>query len=436
MSRDWTREETLLLRAALVPGPAGDEAYRAWRETADVQTLDHAEFRVLPLLGRHLDGDPDDPLAAQIRNILRFAWLRSQLLIQRAGGRVGVLEEAGIPVMLSKGAAVLQHTGWEVQLRPMDDLDVIVPRERAEEAARALLAADMHQASLPPDPAQTVIYDQVHALDFRDTAGAVLDLHWHVLHGSLHRGADAEFWERSQPATLGATPVRVLSREDTLLQVVAHGAELNAQHLLRWAADAALLLRDGPPVDWDLVGRTAHRHRIAGPVAAALGPARRRRPEPRAGDAAPGAAGAPAPRDPARARRGPEPHRVRPAGRAARERPPPGAPARLRDRGRRRRARPRAAGAGAVGPQRRAAAARRACRRRGRPGGRAGRARVPRGRRGHGPPRARMVGAGRARHVVTRAAARSSAPGSTSPPGRRCASTSRSSRCSRRGGRR
>ena len=266
----WTEPEELLLRAAVGSGDAADRAYDAWRGMQDLRDLDGAAHRVLPLLAQRLSDADDDAVAQQVRRVVRFTWLRTQFLIDRCLPGIRALRDAGLPVMLAKGTAVLAHTGWEIQLRPMDDLDVVVHREHAAQAVDILRATGRRQPSLPSDPASTSIYDEIHALPFGDEAGAELDLHWHVLHGSLHRGADAEFWERSRPARIRDVPLAVLAAEDTFVQVAGHGMQVSAEHPLRWAADAVLLLRGTPAFDWDLVAETASRHRMAREIGGAV----------------------------------------------------------------------------------------------------------------------------------------------------------------------
>ena len=60
-------------------------------------------------------------------------------------------------------------------------------------------------------------------MGFRDAAGAQLDLHWHVLHSSLHPDADAGFWAAARPAELRDVACSVICREDALLQAVDAG---------------------------------------------------------------------------------------------------------------------------------------------------------------------------------------------------------------------
>jgi Uncharacterised nucleotidyltransferase len=265
-----TAEQRLLLTAALGSEDEARAAFGQWRERQDVDDLDGASKRVVPLLAARLDELGAEDLSGRLGSVLRATWLRTHALFRNVAPIVAALRDADVPVMLGKGAAVLAHTGWRIAERPMDDVDVIVPLGRAVDAVRIVRAGGFDCPLLPPDAAATPIYGQTHALGFWDGAGASIDVHWHVLHGSLHPSADEAFWAAAVATEFEGTPCLALSREDTFLQVVAHGQEMTVFHPLRWAADAVLLLRSGPGFDWDRVAREARRHRLAGEIGAAL----------------------------------------------------------------------------------------------------------------------------------------------------------------------
>ncbi len=258
-------EHDLLLRATLAPEPEASDAYARWREQTDLASLDRASQRVLSLLAERLDGQ-DDEVAAKVRRIARFTWLRTQVLLEHTAPAVRALAESGVPVMLIKGAAVLAHTNWKVARRPMDDLDVAIPRALAPQAIDVMRGLGFESA-LAGDLRQL---DERHALPFRDPSGAELDLHWHVLHSSLHHDADTEFWAAADDAEVRGVACRVLCREDALLQACTQGREYSDTHPLRWAADAAELLRAGDGFDWGRVVEQARRHRLGRELREAL----------------------------------------------------------------------------------------------------------------------------------------------------------------------
>ncbi len=267
----WGEQERLLLVAAVGDPDLAEPAYRAWRASVDLQDLDGSAIRVLPLLAERAEAAGDHLVNRQIAKVVRFSWLKSQLLVTRTLPAIEALQAAGVPVMVTKGAAVVHHSHGQLHLRPMNDLDVAVPRGKAGRAASVLVQQGLVAPAMPARPRGAAILRQVHALAFTDPEShAELDLHWQVLHGSLHPAASAEFWQRAGAGELRGTPVRVLAREDTLVQVVAHGQRWNLDRPLVWVTDAALLLRGRTDVDWDLVARVATRHRVADVVAEGL----------------------------------------------------------------------------------------------------------------------------------------------------------------------
>ncbi len=267
----WDPRERLLLVAAIGDPGDADAAFERWRATVDLQDLEGAAIRVLPMLAERAELAGDHIVNRQIAKVVRFSWLKSQLLLTKLLPSIEALQEAGVPVMLTKGAAVVHHSHGKLHLRPMNDLDVAVPRGKAGRAAALLAGLGFEAPAMPARPRGAPILDHVHALAFTDPEShAELDLHWQVLHGSLHRDASTEFWARACDGDLRGSPVKVLGREDTLVQVIAHGQRWNIDRPLVWVTDAALLLRGRTDVDWELLADVAGRHRLAAVVAEGL----------------------------------------------------------------------------------------------------------------------------------------------------------------------
>jgi hypothetical protein len=262
--------ERLLLRAAVADDPVARDAYRAWRTMQEVEELDWPAHQILALLADRLEPG-DDRVAQRIHRVARMTWLKTQMLLARAEPALREIVAADIPVMLCKGVAVLEHTAWRVEQRPMGDLDILVAPANASRAAAILRDTGFACPHLPADPASSDIYDQLHALPFIDNVGASIDLHWHFLHGALHPNADDAFWAEARPAKLKSVDCLVARREDVCLQVMAHGKEHTPTHAMLWVADVVLLLRNEEPFEWSRLVRQAREQRIAGQIAAGLG---------------------------------------------------------------------------------------------------------------------------------------------------------------------
>jgi len=269
----------LLMVAALDRGPRGTAAFDEWRASTDLQSVDYASQRVLPSLQRHLTDQPDGELAHQVRNVLRFTWLRSQILVSSAANALAALDSAGVETMLIKGGAVLHHGGWQIAQRPMEDINVLVPLVAAAEAAEAMMAHGFHHPwarTLAVRPEH--VCARLHSIRFAGPMHAEVDLHWRALTESRRPGADEAFWAHSESGELRGIPTRVLSLSDTLLQVIANGEAQSDGSAIQWAIDAVQLI-ESDAIDWDYASAQAAAHGLAGTYYRGLEVLREFRPE-------------------------------------------------------------------------------------------------------------------------------------------------------------
>jgi hypothetical protein len=136
--RVWpTREQALLLRAALGDGDEAQVAWEAWRAATDFDRLDGGSYRLLPLLYRNLErlgvGEEGTDLG-RLRGIYRRTWYKNRIAIAHLAGLIGHLDAAGIPTMVLKGAALTTLYYRDHGGRAMEDCDLLVPVARAREA--------------------------------------------------------------------------------------------------------------------------------------------------------------------------------------------------------------------------------------------------------------------------------------------------------------
>ncbi|HTA96326.1 MAG TPA: nucleotidyltransferase family protein [Solirubrobacteraceae bacterium] len=267
------RTQELLLRAALI---ADERALAAWTELQpqmSVAALDGATQALLPILRKNLVAlGVQDELLDLFKGVHRFSWARNQMLLAGMIPVVAELERAGIPTLLLKGAAFVADKRLDAGMRPMNDVDVLVPSDRTREAIECL--RDLGLEPVGDVPAWYVAdYAPrfVPSHGFRDEQDRQLDLHWNVLHASRQPDADDDFWAAAVPIELLGLRTRALCPADELLLVILHGLRWNAIPTYRWVLDAALLAQGVfGPIDYDRLVEQARKRRVTVALRAGL----------------------------------------------------------------------------------------------------------------------------------------------------------------------
>ena len=247
--------------------PAGWDAlrYTAEREKAVI-----ALTRLFATLGPAALPERVAPLRA-LAMVMEF---RMHHLRQRLGQSVAALRAAGIPVLLLKGAAVATWYHGSFVARPMLDLDLLVPPDRAREAYDALLATGW----AVPAPEDTVALPPggIHHLPaLHDASGVAVNLEVHtdvIPPGHPFAFGAGDVWNAARALSGSAHAGTHTDLEGALVPSPAHMAlhaciHLAWQHMLRtgtWrtARDLRVITAD-PAFRWDDFVMLAHATRAA-----------------------------------------------------------------------------------------------------------------------------------------------------------------------------
>lgn len=259
--------QRLLLMAALRGDEVARDAFRAWERQLDLDTLEPASSRLVPLLWSNL-GRLGLPCSEQrrMRGMHRYFWSRNQLHLRHCREVTELLGAQGIPVMALKGIPLAVAYYRDIGLRPMSDIDLLVPTAKSAPAVSALDAAG-YSAKWGEQPqwrGGRIATSLHHGAGFVDGEGRDCDLHWHMLNDCLADEDDAPFWDRARPQQVHGASLLFPAPEDMLLHVCVHGIRANDFPPIRWVADAALVLRCGE-IDWDVFVAEANR-RLLGPT--------------------------------------------------------------------------------------------------------------------------------------------------------------------------
>jgi hypothetical protein len=265
--------QELLLQAALIPDERALTAWAAIRSRIDIPSLDGATLALLPILRKNLAAlGEQDELLSLFKGVHRYSWARNQMLLAPMIAVVQALERAGTPTMLMKGAAFVADSRLDAGMRPMNDIDVLVPYAQRREAIEVLLGEGLVPVGEVPSWYVAEYAPRfVPSHGFRDERDRQLDLHWHVLHASCQPDADEDFWAAALPIELLGVRTRALCAADELLLVILHGLRWNALPTYRWVVDAALLCGGGiGEVDYDRLVQQAHKRRVTVALRAGL----------------------------------------------------------------------------------------------------------------------------------------------------------------------
>jgi hypothetical protein len=236
----------LLLKAALLDGDAAIAAYRAWRPTLDLETISYGQQRLLPLLQRNLTRfGIEDPLIDIFQGIRRYFWVRNLKSMAFAQRLFAALEQTGVPFIVLKGAALIACYLADRSLRPMDDIDILVPDDRLPDAIAVLTAMNLHPKEIYT---RHLMRSDVRCYSpgegFIGGSNQNIDLHWKALHLDRRPEADDRFWQAHRKASLDGTPIRVLDPAHQLIHICAHAAQMGgAAAAEQWPADAILVIR-------------------------------------------------------------------------------------------------------------------------------------------------------------------------------------------------
>ncbi|MCP4690881.1 MAG: nucleotidyltransferase family protein [Desulfobacterales bacterium] len=242
-----------LARAALLSGEEALTAWREWRRRVDPELhLDNGSFSMIPLLFQNLSRlGVRDPMLDRFKGVARRTWCQNQMLFHACVPVVEALESRGVPTLVLKGAplAILYYGG--LGLRPMADLDVLVPHSQKEEAIRILADLNWEPVKIPLENLTSSLLEIRHGWNFKKGAFPSIDLHWRLTSDYPANAADKHPWDAAISFQLQGIRTRTLSPGDLLFHVCLHGIVWHPAPPLRWIADALFILREkNAGIDW------------------------------------------------------------------------------------------------------------------------------------------------------------------------------------------
>jgi hypothetical protein len=200
---------------------------------------------------------------------LNYASLGRNMLLQDGLSQLlSALNLEGIPVIVLKGAALLDSIYQDISLRPMSDLDILVKPEHLDRAE----AIALHQGytyMVGPNVQKDARMNNRHLPNLIHIGKRiVLEIHQHIVGSNEPYRFDLNgFWSRARPFRTSDTGALTLAPEDLLIH-------LSIKFLLdrHYRSNSALgqlcdisevILHYGDSLDWNLIEKVAEEHSIA-----------------------------------------------------------------------------------------------------------------------------------------------------------------------------
>ncbi len=194
-----------------------------------------------------------------LRESYAATWMNNQQILQELGTISKVFHEAGIPIVLLKGVCFALTIYPDIGLRPMGDLDILVPKTKLAQGVQ--LAQKLGYVEAVPDASPGLNELIGHHACLRKTGeqGSLLEIHDSLVAEQAFSFAVSMdwFWEQTQPLAHEIFHhLQMLSPTAQVLFAAAHAMLQHGQQNspLRWFYDIDLLIRSyNEAIDWEML---------------------------------------------------------------------------------------------------------------------------------------------------------------------------------------
>lgn len=256
-----TPPQELLLTSALFPEKEAIKAWHQWTEKADIDNLDPSSSRLLPLVYKNLQNSPvDEALRTRLKSVYRKTWYRNNIYFSQLDGLVSSFQNNGIQTMLLKGMALTISYYEDFGLRPMEDFDILIPREKTKTAIELMQLNGWRIKDVYKCPINDAFMVVMSGLHFENDLGCQCDLNWNLFKDISLEAGDSDFWENGIQIPLKNVKTLGLRPEDLLLHICKHGSR-GERGNIRWIPDVLIILnKKRDTLDWDRILNTAQKY--------------------------------------------------------------------------------------------------------------------------------------------------------------------------------
>jgi hypothetical protein len=256
------------------PPAAWAEAHRLtteagfdWEQLSQVVT----ENRLAPLLYQAVrdQGLVPAEVEAALRAVRDTNAVRDSLMQRELVQILGSLEQAGVAVIVLKGAALAHTVYGDLALRPMGDLDLLLHAADVPVALQILAGLGFQPDCIAARPGADLAYESQVMVRKPGRIEILVEVHWTLFDSPFyqqHLPLDW-LWQTAAPVQIGEQAAWVLGPEAQVVHLCGHlalhhGSASTAD--LLWRHDVAEVLAScGERLDWDALLARAEACRLA-----------------------------------------------------------------------------------------------------------------------------------------------------------------------------
>jgi Uncharacterised nucleotidyltransferase len=245
-------------------------AWEALRRELDIDNLEEGSYALLPLVYQRLpELVGSDPLLPRLRGIHRKTWVANQVSLSVLRRALQTLQLTHVRTMVVNDASMAIRAYPEAGVRPLTDIEVLVPSTDSATAAGALENAGWYlQTTASPEVA--IASNSGLRCEAPDRYATVV-LRVHPVPGAAVAGLpDSEaatqgLWKRAVATDVEGIGTLAPAAADELLYICANGVRGRSWRTVQWVADATVIIRAGD-VDWRRAVMTARQQKLTLPL--------------------------------------------------------------------------------------------------------------------------------------------------------------------------
>jgi hypothetical protein len=247
----------LLCGRSIMAGVAGDgepiPPGLNWERLLHVARRNRLIPQLYRCLGPHRERVPE-PAWQQVETRAQAIARNNELLTAELLELVEHFRRNDCPMIPYKGPVLAVLAYGDLGLRQFSDLDLLIPRSAARQAADLLEKRGYrleHRSSRAADA--VYLTTEYHYLYRHPDSGIAVELHGEAIPCYFSFAlSNEELWSRQETFVLKGRPVPSLSREDLALLLAMHGAK-HEWECAELALSLAGLLRASPDLRWDVL---------------------------------------------------------------------------------------------------------------------------------------------------------------------------------------